>query len=307
MATEGRAVRDPLAETLDKLLRPAELRKQIRIHILSGRVDEAIELLHIHFPTVLPQDSNPHQHETEIPLPSDPPSSSESFTFTSSTSVDPTHLLLNLRILGFSEAARTVPLSYHPPGEPLPASPASPAISETKKDTGDPELSEQQLILLHKAQKLYSEANCLPKPADRATYLKELAQVSALLAYPNPENSIMAPFLAQDRREAVADQVERAILHCRGESLVSHLEILARYNTVIWGNLHDHNIRVPPPTKWPPGVQLPPSALSLRSWVGTKIQESSAGDKTPSGKKPSEKESERAPTFSLTEFLNAKA
>ncbi len=28
MATEGRAVRDPLAETLDKLLRPAELRKR---------------------------------------------------------------------------------------------------------------------------------------------------------------------------------------------------------------------------------------------------------------------------------------
>ena len=40
----------------------------------------------------------------------------------------------------------------------------------------------------------------------------ELASVSALLAYPNPENSVMAPYLEQDRREAVADQIESAIL-----------------------------------------------------------------------------------------------
>jgi len=184
---------------------------EAKVHILSGRVDEAIELIRTHFPKVLP----PELDTPAEPLPSDPSTSSEALQYESDTSVDPTHLLLNLRILGFIEAARTVPLPYYPPGVTATSPPpreTSPALREARDVTDDPELSEQQLVLLHKAQKLYSEANCLPKATDRALYLKELAQVSALLAYPHPEKSIMAPYLAQDRREAVAEQIDRAIL-----------------------------------------------------------------------------------------------
>ena len=114
---------------------------EVRILIQSGRVDEAIELLHTHFPTVLPQESI--LASDVAPCTSVSPLSNDSFVYDSDTSVDPTHLLLNLRILGFIEAARTVPLPYHPPGVPVPEpSPraASPVAKETRGEHDDPEL-----------------------------------------------------------------------------------------------------------------------------------------------------------------------
>jgi len=69
-----------------------------------------------------------------------------------------------------------------------------------------------QEMLLTKAQKLYAFTNALPNPADRATYLKELENVGGLLAYNVPEESSMAKYLTLERREAVADQINRAIL-----------------------------------------------------------------------------------------------
>lgn len=132
------------------------------------------------------------------------------------SSVDPAHLLLNLRILGFIEAARTIPLPYHHPGSKVALSPplATALFSEgaASVPAGDPECDERQMVLLHKAQKLYWEANCLPDASDRGVYLKELGQVTGLLAYPQPEKSIMAPYLAQERREGVANQIEGAIM-----------------------------------------------------------------------------------------------
>lgn len=182
---------------------------EIRINILSGRVDDAIALLNTHFPAVLSPDSTAH----DVVLASDADST---IKYVPSASVDPAHLHLNLRILGFIESARTVPLSYRHPGSKVSLSPPPlPPFTfsdDKKRTTDDPEFSDQQLILLHKAQKLYSEAGSLPKADDRALYLNELSQVTALLAYTDPENSIMAPYLKQDRREAVADQIEGAIL-----------------------------------------------------------------------------------------------
>ena len=70
----------------------------------------------------------------------------------------------------------------------------------------------QQMALLTTAQKLYALLNTLPNPDDRATYLKELENVGGLLAYKVPEESSMAKYLTLERREAVADQINRAIL-----------------------------------------------------------------------------------------------
>ena len=70
----------------------------------------------------------------------------------------------------------------------------------------------QQMALLTTAQKLYALSNTLPNPVDRATYLKELENVGGLLAYKVPEKSSMAKYLTLERREAVADQINRAIL-----------------------------------------------------------------------------------------------
>lgn len=74
----------------------------------------------------------------------------------------------------------------------------------------DTELSNAQL--LHRAQSLYSEVNRLSQANDRAMYLGELGQVGGILAYTVPERSPLAMYMTQARREAVADQIDSAIL-----------------------------------------------------------------------------------------------
>jgi hypothetical protein len=94
----------------------------------------------------------------------------------------------------------------------MPSLAASASSQGDKKRAGET-LSDLRLnTLLRKAKELYTEAGALPKPTDTALYLTELAQVSGLLAYTNPENSDVAPYLTQERREEVADQVDKAIL-----------------------------------------------------------------------------------------------
>jgi hypothetical protein len=61
------------------------------------------------------------------------------------------------------------------------------------------------------AQGLHQEAKKLA-PDDRAVYLQEIKDVGALLAYTDPETSILKGFLEQTRRIALANQVNRAIL-----------------------------------------------------------------------------------------------
>lgn len=166
------------------------------MHILSGRIDEATSMLNEHFPSVL---SGPAL---------DPPPSSEfpslishGVDYRPSTSIDPAHLTLNLRILSFIEACRTIPLMY-----PSPANADAPPASSA-------ELSpEHQLALLSKAQKFHALINALPNPNDRTVFFKELNNVSGLLAYKVPETSSISRYLSQERREAVADQVNSAIL-----------------------------------------------------------------------------------------------
>ena len=170
------------------------------MHILSGRVDDATRILNEHFPSVL---SGP------LVIPPAPSSDSPSLTFQSmdyipSTSIDPAHLTLNLRILSFIEACRTIPLAYPPVHDD------ASSISSTAASA---DLSpERQLTLLSKAQKVHALINALPKASDRAVYHKELNNVAGLLAYKVPETSSISKYLSQERREAVADQINSAIL-----------------------------------------------------------------------------------------------
>lgn len=227
--SEGSSV-DLLADTLDERLAPAELRRgtslspltvhssltppfdhdsDIRIHILSGRVDDALALLNTHFPSVLSSEREPllgHSH--------DKPTNSDGFDYVPPTSVDPTHLALNLRIHAFIEAARTVALPFHPSRahSPLSDDDEAPSPTAPPKFSGSGEPSAHQQDLLHRAQNLYAEVHSLVKPEDRVTYIEELSKVTGLLAYTDPENSPMAPYLTQERREAIAAQIESAIL-----------------------------------------------------------------------------------------------
>lgn len=142
--------------------------------------------------------------------------------YVASPSIAPAHLLINLRIAAFIEACRTVPLDYPPRRSEHDADP-----SLSKKGTIEPnedhdsnaDSLEQQTALLKSAQKLYALATMLPQKSDQDIYTKELGNISGLLAYKVPEESSMAKYLSQERREAVADQVNRAII-CKSASVL---------------------------------------------------------------------------------------
>ena len=172
-------------------MRNADLRPiEIRRHLLLGEVDAATDLLAREFPSVL-------SGEGEAPV----PASSRS-TYVPRTSVDPAHLVLNLRIQAFIEACRTRP----PPG--------CPETDTTATSDGPqpaPRLSEEELIA--KGTKLYALAKRLPNARDRRTYEEELGHVSALLLYRPPEDErSLAKYMSQARRAAVAEQINSAIL-----------------------------------------------------------------------------------------------
>lgn len=199
---------------------------EIRELILAGQVDDAIDLLNKYFPSVLSESSSPSER-TSFSNPEG------GFTYVSATSVEAAHLLLNLRILAFIEACRTRPLEVpHPtkaPFELVPSFTSSQSNLSTAMDTTehstrlplelptlepgvrdiDPEVLD---ALLRKGRKLYALVSALPNPKDREVYKQELKNVGGILAYKIPEESPVAKYLAYQRREAVADQINRAVL-----------------------------------------------------------------------------------------------
>ena len=169
----------------------------------------------------------PNQKRRKVDPRTSPGSNPAMIHFLTSTTVDPLHLNLNLRILAFTEACRTIPLPYPPPsaissltGSPSPSDidtdiddEEDATLSLIPDEAADPIAHQQHLTnLITRIQKLYVLANALPKESDRKTYAEELDQVGGLLAYKVPEESPMARYLSQGRREAVADQINAAVL-----------------------------------------------------------------------------------------------
>ncbi|KAL0946622.1 hypothetical protein HGRIS_012818 [Hohenbuehelia grisea] len=224
-------------------LRQVELREEIRDFILSGRVDDAISAIEQHFPTVLNTTTSNAALDRAV-------TESGSVEYISPTSANAAHISLNLRVLAFIEACRTVPLPYPPPGAPGTSPVEGATAGAVSKDIlftpADPADIAQQEALLIRAQKLYAYANTLPNASDRATFLKELANVGGLLAYKYPEGSPMRIYLSQERREAVAGQVNRAILHRLGRPPVPLLELYLRQTWIVWTALHEHHVKFPP-------------------------------------------------------------
>lgn len=138
---------------------------------------------------------------------------------------------------------------------------------------------EHQSMLLSKARKLLSLAETLTQPSDRDLYVKELTNIGGLLAYKVPEHSSISKYLSQGRREAVADQINRAILDRMGLPSVSSLELLTRYTSTVWSFAHQVG------AKSRPGALIPPTALPPTA---------------------SQKESETVPPFDLEHFLGLK-
>jgi len=260
-------------------LRQVEMREEIQEQILAGRVDDATELLQRYFPSVLAEQNHTYGNPEQVRG-----TSTDHLEYLSQTSIEPQHLNLNLRILAFSEACRTVPLVYPlKKGSSLATVVAQPVPLPHDEEDESMNL-EQQTALLTRAQKLYALANALQHPVDRNTYMRELENVGGLLAYKVPETSSIAKYLTLERREAVADQINRAILKRTGQASTSSLELITRYTYALWSQAHQFAV------KPKPGAVLPP----WKSVDGPK-----ATDTTPI--------IDIVPTFDLQQFLDSKS
>ncbi|KIK92407.1 hypothetical protein PAXRUDRAFT_147397 [Paxillus rubicundulus Ve08.2h10] len=234
----------------------------IRIHILSGKVEGAIALLNEHFPKVLAEDEACETIDADVEMEtSDDKANPGQLGYTTNT-VNPIHLSLNLRILAFIEACRTVPLvydaSHRRAGSPMSMDLDSTTAPPSKCHPRDED--KYQMELLIRAQKLYATVNALRNQEERALYIKELSNVGGLLAYKIPEDSPVAKYLHQERRDRVAEQINSAILYRTNMPTVSYLELAVRYTHFSWAALHELRVKVPASSHPPSGVALPPRA-----------------------------------------------
>ncbi|EGN93267.1 hypothetical protein SERLA73DRAFT_189809 [Serpula lacrymans var. lacrymans S7.3] len=263
-----------------------KFRNDIRLCILSGQVDEAITLLNKHFPNVL------DLSEVETRMPGQNESASKRAEYVLPNTVHPAHLSLNLHILAFIEACRTIPLLYTPP-EPSSkmAFESVPKVTDTTNVAEDDE--QHQMDLLSRAQKLNTEAGRLEKSTDQDLYLKELENVVGLLAYKDPERSPMSKYMSQERRGRVADQIDGAILFHTNHPPISRLEFGVRFTHTLWAILHDLQVKAPPSSSRPTGLRLPPVSQSSTS---------PSEQQTGTAKEPTE----YLPAFDLKLFLDIK-
>ncbi|KAF8478589.1 CTLH/CRA C-terminal to lish motif domain-containing protein [Russula ochroleuca] len=255
-------------------LQQADLRQNVQVSILSGRIDDAIDSLNTNFPSTLPSSiSICEDSGSSTPRGERSPSKFVKTVFPST--VEPANLYLDLRILAFIEASRTTPLPY-PLTEPatsvsVPTTRISPP-NNIREPSDETDADAHLARLLKHVYELHDYAQDLQDPHERAEYQRELSAVSGLLAFKVPEQSPVANYLTQERREVVADEINSAILYRAGSPPISYLELYVRYNTAIWNYMNEHEFRVAPSRRWPTGVMLP-------SWPQPNLTSVSSGAK----------------------------
>ncbi|KAE8219606.1 hypothetical protein CF326_g8923 [Tilletia indica] len=99
------------------------------------------------------------------------------------------------------------------------------------------------LAIAH-AQSLYRAVDALPSYW-QALYRKELEKVTSLLAYPELEGSPVKQLLHPNRRVALAEQINSAILFRTGRPSQPLIETAARQTTYVWNQLAADRIAVP--------------------------------------------------------------
>ena len=226
-------------------------RTEIRDHILAGRIRAAVESCNAHFPGVLASSSakgrslqGPKSTARKVLTLKAPARGDESgqrrVLPANPTSLDPSHLSLNLQIQEFIESVRAAnapaqpaqqqQLSTNGTGSPtsdLPhqtllatsgisraASPAPSSASSAGSAASGAGSSTNAVYhaALTYIQSLHATCMELTNPYSRSMYMKEIESVSVLLAYRDLEKSPVRKYLDQRRRIALAEQINSAIL-----------------------------------------------------------------------------------------------
>ncbi|KAG8998271.1 hypothetical protein FRB94_006969 [Tulasnella sp. JGI-2019a] len=262
------------------MLQTASLRAAIRESILDGNIFAARKILSDHFPTVL----NTRPMLSTLPpstSPLAPSDGSQSTSDTSNTkqeivdevqdlahscsvSLDPRHLSLNLQIQEFIEGLRTVPLTRtRPDSSSHSFSPISKLLTHSvpqslSRRAFSPPPPPDTQKLLSQAQELWCLMSELPSPGDKVLYMEELQNVGALMAYEVPETSPVSKYMSMQRREAVAEQINSAVLYRMNQAPLPYLQRYAEHTTAVWKMLEEFGASLPPPSTWPSGIILPP-------------------------------------------------
>ena len=203
--------------------------------ILAGDIREALALCHEHFPGVV-GDGTKSKVPERTSMVSDegrsdtPHPNAERAVPAHPVSLDPEHIFLNMQIQMFVEAVRRASA-----GDKRPAGDAA---------AGSTELSPALQQALSQLQSLFARVQMIGDYS-RSMYLAELEQVSALLVYTDLENSPVRSYLDYSRREALANQVNSAILAREGLPTQSVLETVVKQTSYTWGALHDRRVQVP--------------------------------------------------------------
>ncbi|KAL7415954.1 hypothetical protein BDY24DRAFT_380617 [Mrakia frigida] len=174
---------------------------------------------------------HPHPHRT--------PSSSSS---NSPTNNGTTSLILNGNGNGNGGSMSASFHSLHSNGNGTASS--SPSSSTQSLSST---VSTKTVAALTQAQDLYVLVDKLTSEKDKEWYRKAVVEVSGLFAYVPPESAPTRSFLGRERRQALAENVNAALLAHSGHPSAPSLETLVRRTTVVWDQLANQSMNTVPP------------------------------------------------------------
>ncbi|KAI5476214.1 LisH dimerization motif containing protein [Pseudohyphozyma bogoriensis] len=265
VASSARTRDDDVAYPLLSLEQLAEirLRREIKDHILSGRIQPALDLLNTHFPAVLssspspPSTSKPtctpYSFYVPTPVPSllppstpKPPVPIIGSTFTpQALSIDPFILSLSLQLQSFVELIRTSMAASSAPSTPTSSSAGEEAMASSTSSIASVRTT-SIMKAITSSQLLRNKVSLLPAGSIREAWEKECVDVSGLLAYTDLSMCPVRGYLDQSRRETLADLVDAGVLQATKQTPLPLLTLAVRQTTAIYSTLAEWKVPFPP-------------------------------------------------------------
>ncbi|KAL8278374.1 hypothetical protein RQP46_009266 [Phenoliferia psychrophenolica] len=280
-------------------LSAVRLRRDIREHILAGRIQSAVDLITDHFPSVLDPSIPP-----PIPTPTPSRSPRKAAAAAAAFAASPQQFFVSTP--GASSSSSSPPASPLPPSSkrsPVPILGASfsphalslrpqilalnlqlqsfvelirAANSTSRASTPTPsDMSGSSSSLassakslgmggmgraIKQSQKLRGKADALPPGKERDAWEQECVDVAGLMAYTDLTICPVRGYLSQERRETLAELVNAAILQHGNRTPMPVVALVARQTSSIWQALAEWKHAFPPPE---------PGAAKLRSSAKT--------------------------------------
>ncbi|KAM0792297.1 hypothetical protein ACM66B_004986 [Microbotryomycetes sp. NB124-2] len=252
---------------------------EIQEHIWNGRISQAVDLINEYFPDVLSETTEaktatstsqrceptnffvPTPSTSRVPAGNGVQAASKSAVpvlgaaFGSwSLSLQPQILALNLQLQSFVELMRS---AHSSPSTPTASGRYSnnlsdsfhseTALSASTSSIGSLSGNHSLLnVAITQSQALNAKVRQLPPGKDKEKWEQECIDVSGLMAYKDLSTCPVRGYLAQERREVLAELVNAAILQRTGRTPMPVLTLAARQCVAIWQTLGEWKVQFPP-------------------------------------------------------------